>query len=161
MFIDHILAGGDAAGWLIRDSFAEHRYHPAERRAGAVLSDHCPLSVLIDPRPGRVAPPPESPPVLRVDQAAGHLGEIATVCGVVASANHLSRSARKPTFLNLDRPYPEHLFTVVIWGKDRAAFGRPEATLPGRRICVTGLVELHKGRPEIVASVPEQLEIGN
>jgi hypothetical protein len=29
-------------------------------------------------------------------------------------------------FLNLDQPYPREVFTVLIWGSDRAKFGTPE-----------------------------------
>lgn len=68
---------------------------------------------------------------LTAAQAKDHIGERATVCGVVASANYAQRSKNTPTFLNLDKPYPEHVFTVVIWGADRAKFGTPETTLNG------------------------------
>jgi DNA/RNA endonuclease YhcR with UshA esterase domain len=77
----------------------------------------------------------------------------------VASSRYLDHSARRPTFLNLDSRPPEHRFTIVIWGKDRRAFGAPEVTLLGRRVCVTGLVSLFKGRPEVVATIPEQLRV--
>ena len=35
------------------------------------------------------------------------------------------------TFLNLDRPWPDQPFTIVIWGVDRPGFGRPETELDG------------------------------
>jgi hypothetical protein len=31
-----------------------------------------------------------------------------------------------PTFLNLDEPNPKEVFTILIWGSDRAKFGTPE-----------------------------------
>ena len=37
-------------------------------------------------------------------EASKHIGETATVCGTVASANYATRSRGKPTFLNLDKP---------------------------------------------------------
>lgn len=37
------------------------------------------------------------------------------MCGVVASTKHVSTSKGRPTFLNLDKPYPDQPFTVVIW----------------------------------------------
>jgi endonuclease/exonuclease/phosphatase family metal-dependent hydrolase len=49
-FIDHILLGGPARDWLVRDSF---RVMVFTERDGAIrerLSDHCPVSVRIDPR---------------------------------------------------------------------------------------------------------------
>jgi len=53
------------------------------------------------------------------EEAAGHIGENATVCGVVASAHYAQRSRSQPTFLNLGKPYPAQIFTAVIFGSDR------------------------------------------
>ena len=88
--------------------------------------------------------------VLTALQASAHVGEIRTVCDRVASTRFL-RSGRRPTFLNLGHPYPEQDLTVVIWGEDRALFGgAPEEHYRSRRVCVTGRIELYRGRPEIV-----------
>src|SRR5262245_10213521 len=89
-------------------------------------------------------------------QAKDHVGKQATVCGVVASANFATRSKRQPTSLNLDEPYPRHIFTAVIWIEDRPKFGTPE-TLKGRRVCVSGLVESYQGVPQIVLWDADQL----
>jgi hypothetical protein len=40
-------------------------------------------------------------------EASRHTGEAATVCGAVASATYAARSRGGPTFLNLDKPYPQ------------------------------------------------------
>jgi hypothetical protein len=90
-------------------------------------------------------------------QAKDYIGKQATVCGVVASANFAARSKRQPTFLNLDKPFPDHIFTAVIWIEDRPKFGTPEATLKGKRICVSGLIESYQGKPEIALKDPKQL----
>jgi endonuclease/exonuclease/phosphatase family metal-dependent hydrolase len=44
-FIDHILAGGPAAGWMRPDTFRVLIYRETERSWQDRLSDHCPLSV--------------------------------------------------------------------------------------------------------------------
>ena len=95
-------------------------------------------------------------------EAEGHVGEYATVCGVVKSAAHLSRSKGRPTFLNLGNPYPDQPFTVVIWGSTRDLFERsPEALFDGRRICVTGTIVTYQGKPQIVVDDPEQIELAD
>jgi hypothetical protein len=94
---------------------------------------------------------------LTAPQAKEHIGENATVCGVVASTRYAVRSNRQPTFLNFDQPYPHHIFTVVIWGSDRPKFGTPEVTLLGRQACVSGTIELYKSKPEIIVREPGQL----
>jgi len=93
--------------------------------------------------------------------AAKHIGEIGTVCGLVVSPKFAMRSKGQLTFLHLDRPYPNHVFTVVIWGKDRPKFGRPDATFAGKRICVHGLIADYEGRPEMMATDPAQITSPN
>jgi hypothetical protein len=94
---------------------------------------------------------------LSTADAGKHVGESATVCGVVESARYLERSPTRPTFLNLDRPYPNQTFTVIIFGSDRAKFGTPEQTLLHQRICATGQISLHDGRAEMAVQEPGQI----
>jgi DNA/RNA endonuclease YhcR with UshA esterase domain len=91
------------------------------------------------------------------EDAAGHVGETATVCGMVASAKFAAGSRAQPTFLDLDKPYPNAPFTAVIFGDDRARFGTPETSLRGKRICVTGQIRDYRGKPEIILNDPSQL----
>lgn len=92
-------------------------------------------------------------------EAAYHVGETATVCGVVASTKWATRSKGQPTFLNLDEPYPNQIFTILIWGSDRPAFGSPENMYANKRICVTGKIKEYKGKAEIIAKDPKQIKI--
>jgi hypothetical protein len=46
---------------------------------------------------------------------------------------YAERTRGRPTFLNLDKPYPEQVFTILIWGESRAKFGAPEQLrIPGQ-----------------------------
>lgn len=92
-------------------------------------------------------------------EAQEHIGEEATVCGDVVSARYASTSNGAPTFLNLDKPYPGQVFTVVIWGKDRHKFGKPEEDYQGKRICVNGKITAYAGKAEILASDPKQISL--
>ncbi|MFH1865684.1 MAG: peptidoglycan-binding protein [Candidatus Eisenbacteria bacterium] len=92
--------------------------------------------------------------------ASRHVGEYAEVCGQVASAAYLASVGGQPTFLNIERPYPDQVFTVVIWGSSRKQFdGRPENLFDGKSICVTGRIAMHQGTPQIVVDDPEQIVI--
>jgi hypothetical protein len=91
-------------------------------------------------------------------EAASHVGEIVEVCGEVASAAHIAAVKGSPTFLNLERPYPDQPFNVVIWETARALFDKPpERAFDGKSICVTGRVELFRGKPQIVVDDPDQI----
>jgi hypothetical protein len=69
------------------------------------------------------------------------------------------RSQSQPTFLNLDEPYPRQIFTIVIWGGDRAKFGEPEKTYRDKSVCVSGRIRDFRGVPEIAASAPSQIKV--
>ena len=96
---------------------------------------------------------------LTPDQAPKHVGETATVCGVVASTRFAPGTKRQPTFLNFDLPYPRQVFTVVIWGSDRPKFGTPETTLMGKNVCATGTIQSYRGKAEIIAADPWQITV--
>ncbi len=92
------------------------------------------------------------------EDAINHIGKQATVCGNVASTHFSTRSKSRPTFINLNRPYPNHIFTVLIWGSDRRNFpASPENYYRNKRICVTGIIQQYKGMPEIIARTPSQI----
>lgn len=77
---------------------------------------------------------------------------------MVASAKYADRTNRTPTFLNLNQPYPNQIFTALIWGSDRHKFkAPPEIAFKGKRICVTGLIVTYKGIPEIIVEEPSQI----
>jgi DNA/RNA endonuclease YhcR with UshA esterase domain len=94
---------------------------------------------------------------LSPEEAVSHVGENATVCGLVASTNYASHVRSQPTFLNLGKPYPNQVFTAVIFGTDRTKFGTPETSLRGKSICVTGSIRLYRGKPEIILRDPKEL----
>lgn len=79
-FIDHILAGGAAASWLLPNSLTVFRYRESGEEWKARISDHCPVSARIrvpdgpatDTRdapestgPSAPAPSPDQPTVVR------------------------------------------------------------------------------------------------
>jgi hypothetical protein len=94
---------------------------------------------------------------LSPEDAAKHVGEDATVCGVVAAAKYAPQTSSRPTFLDFGKPYPDAIFTALILGSDRAKFGSPEKSLQGKQVCVSGRIQLYQGKPEIMLTEPTQL----
>jgi micrococcal nuclease len=94
------------------------------------------------------------------EDAAKFIGHQKTVCGTVASAHFAAKVKGQPTFINLDKPYPNQIFTVLIWGSDRSKFEQsPETLYSGKQICVTGMIKSYQGRPEIVVKEPVQITV--
>jgi DNA/RNA endonuclease YhcR with UshA esterase domain len=100
--------------------------------------------------------------VITAAQAAQHVGEVQTVRGVVVSATYAARAKGQPTFLNLDKPFPNEIFTVVIWGSDRGRFtAPPEDSFKGKTVRVTGKITEYRGTPEIIVHDPGQIVVDN
>jgi hypothetical protein len=94
-----------------------------------------------------VTPAPLPPINIKAAEAADHIGQLAKVCGVIASKHTAEESNGKPTFVNLEHSFPNPAFTVLIWGTDATAVGDiPESG----SLCVTGTVVSYRGTPEIV-----------
>lgn len=67
------------------------------------------------------------------------------ICGTVVSTKLTSKGH---IFLNLDKAFPNQIFTVAIWADQRVNFGyEPHIELKDKCICVEGKVKLSKGTP--------------
>jgi hypothetical protein len=93
---------------------------------------------------------------------AGHIGETATVCGLVASTNYAPKFPGAPTFLDFGGAYPQAVFTALILGTERTKFREPETRLKGKLVCVTGQIRAYRGAAQVILTEPEQLrEVGS
>lgn len=97
---------------------------------------------------------------IRPDQALKFVGKPAVVCGLVRNTTYNRRHSQKLTILNLDRAYPNHIFTIVIKGKDRGKFANPpEVYYRKKRVCVSGVVSEFQGRAMMAVENAEQLKL--
>lgn len=88
-------------------------------------------------------------------------GKKVTVCAKV-KGTFVSNKAKKTTFINFGKPYPNEKFIVVVFEKDLVNFSYDIPTkLKNKTVCVTGIVKMYKGKPEIIATKEEQLVISD
>jgi hypothetical protein len=75
------------------------------------------------------------------------------------STKYAPSSRGQPTFLDIGKPYPNpDRFTVVIWSEGRGNFPEPpEDAYEGKNICVSGLIEMYQGSPEIAVDSPSDI----
>jgi hypothetical protein len=85
--------------------------------------------------------------------AASCVGQVCRVEGMVAG---VSVKKNNQIVLAFGRPYPNQTFTAVI-DDDSGMQLRDVQNLAGQLARVTGLVKMHKGRPEAVLTHPSQL----
>jgi hypothetical protein len=91
-------------------------------------------------------------------QAKDHVGETGTVCGHVADTRYQANGSHV-TFLNFDKPFPDHTFTAFIPAENRDKFKEPETEYKDKDVCVTGAIVDYHGKPEIILSAPDQIKL--
>lgn len=97
---------------------------------------------------------------INAEQAKEFIGKESCVCGKVVSTKFVENGKANPTYINLDKKYPDQVFTLMIFGQDRTNFSyEPDVFLKGKTICVKGKIEEYKGSPQIIASKEKQIEI--
>ncbi|MFU8812343.1 MAG: DNA-binding protein [Balneolaceae bacterium] len=110
--------------------------------------------------PAPTLPQPER--TVTAAAAGDYVGSVVEVCGLVGSTTYQPAIGGRPTFLNFGGPYPDQLFTVVIWGEDRQKWQPPpDEQYLGHTICASGRVRLHEGVPQIVVSDRRQIRFSN
>lgn len=91
-------------------------------------------------------------------QARLHEGKTITVCGTVVATKYSKKSGA--TFLNLDKKFPNQLFSISIWQNNRSNFDyAPDKALLGKQVCVTGEVSMYQGKPTMNIKNSSQLEV--
>jgi len=94
-------------------------------------------------------------PIIADTDAPAHIGQIATVQGLVAE---VYTSSKGNVFLDFENPYPNEVFSGVIFSSAVPQFGDLNA-YQGKRVQVTGPIRLYKGKPEIILDSPIQLRL--
>jgi nuclease S1 len=68
------------------------------------------------------------------------------------------KALENETFVNLGAQYPQSPLTLVIFTKDISNFkGAIDSLYSDKNICVKGVLELYKNKPEMIVSSPAQI----
>jgi hypothetical protein len=87
------------------------------------------------------------------DDFKKNLGKTGTLCDTVYSLKIFSDTL---TLLNMGGIYPNQKYTIAIKGNKITL---PWDKLKGKPLCVTGVFEMYKGRPEIEIVDPERINV--
>ena len=92
------------------------------------------------------------------DEASEHLGQYVTVEGMVVAV-FISKTGN--TFLSFGAPYPNQTFAAwIVRGSELAAISTVDGLvgLVGKKLRISGTIELYKGKPEIRISSRKQVQ---
>ena len=81
------------------------------------------------------------------------LGKTGMLCDTIYSLHIVSDTL---TFLNMGAAYPNQKYTIAIKGNKITL---DWTKLKGKPICVTGVFELYKGKPEIEIAEPDRINM--
>ncbi|MDB5193562.1 MAG: hypothetical protein JWQ96_3125 [Segetibacter sp.] len=94
-----------------------------------------------------------------IEEAANRIGDTVTICSKVFSTHYKDKS-NEATFIFLGAPQPNAPLMLVINADKRKFFDyRPEKDLLNREICVTGRLDLVKGKPQITVWKQDEIKI--
>lgn len=94
-----------------------------------------------------------------LDSVQFYEGKTITVCSKV-QGTFVTKGEKKTTYINFGKPYPNNTFTVVIFESDLPNFKyTPSEYLKDKQVCLTGKVEIYKGKPQIIVKKEEQIKI--
>lgn len=97
--------------------------------------------------------------IVSIDSVSVYIDQTVKVCDKVADAFRPAGES-SITYLNFGGRYPDHTFTVVIFAKDLVNFPfSPTEKYKNQNICITGIAAVYKGKPQIVAKFPDQIEV--
>jgi hypothetical protein len=89
-----------------------------------------------------------------ISEAAAHVGETKVVRGMVVQVSTVGSGMK---FLNFGKPHPNSEFTAVV--RPGTEGFENLADFQDKEVEVEGVIELHKGRPQIVLTSPENLRV--
>jgi DNA/RNA endonuclease YhcR with UshA esterase domain len=89
-----------------------------------------------------------------VKDAAAHVGQTATVVGVLSNM-HQARNSM--IFIDMGGVYPANTFSAVVFATDADKFGMLQALI-GKRVGITGQIKMYHDKPEIVLTAPDQIK---
>jgi hypothetical protein len=94
-------------------------------------------------------------PVIKDSQAVQYVGKNVEVRGLVVS---VTISPLGTAFINFGREYPDQTFAGFIAVGSKMETDQRIATLQGKIIGITGIIELHQGKPEIKVTSGDQIK---
>lgn len=94
-----------------------------------------------------------------LDSVQFYEGKTITVCSKV-QGTFVTKGEKKTTYINFGKPFPNNTFTAVIFETDLKNFKYiPSEVLKDKSVCITGKVELYKGKPQMIITKEEQIKV--
>ncbi len=96
---------------------------------------------------------------IKIEEAKNHAGDSVKICSKIYGSKYLESAKDPLTLLDVGGKYPDNFLTIVIHDDAKKLFKKPpEEYYKGAQVCVTGRIQIFKGKPEIVVNDPQQIQ---
>jgi len=115
----------------------------------------CPLVAIFSLLLCLIATPADELPVIKDSEAVQYVGKNVEVRGLVVS---VTTSPLGTACISFGREYPDQTFAGFIAAGSKITTDQRIAMLQGKIIGITGIIELHQGKPEIKVTSADQIK---
>jgi len=92
-----------------------------------------------------------------IEDASKYVNDSVIICSKIYSGKFLEKVKGSPTLLDVDAKYPNARLTLVIWSDVRKQFNHAPELLYNKDVCIYGVIEMYKGKPQIVVKSENQI----
>ena len=97
---------------------------------------------------------------IRPEEATKHKGDTVSVIGFVTHVKYVIHKKGSRTLITLMTKDSKQPLTLLVCSPDRAKFlEAPETTYLNQYVQVSGLIEIYKGKPQIILHSEKQISI--
>ena len=94
---------------------------------------------------------------IEIEDASHYANDSVRICSKIYGGKYLENVKGSPTFLDVGGIYPQAPLTLVIWGNVRKQFHRALELLYNKQVCIYGVIQMYKGKPQIVITNEYQI----
>lgn len=97
--------------------------------------------------------------IISSDEVKDYIGQEVTVEGTIDQVVNLNDVRGQPTYFNMDGRFPNHKFTLLLWGSNKDYFREDVFSYEGKNVKVTGLIETYRDKLQMIIRYPEQIDV--
>lgn len=98
--------------------------------------------------------------LIKIEDINNHIGDTVKICNKIYGGKYYNRLQGSPIYIYVGNDYPNNLLAIMITKNDRENFeNSPEMMYACKDVCITGKLQLEKGKPILIVSKAEQIVI--
>lgn len=94
--------------------------------------------------------------LIKIEDINKHIGDSVKICNKIYGGKYYNSMQGSPTYIYVGNDYPNNPLAIMITKNDMENFeDSPEMIYAYKDVCITGKLQLEKGKPILIVSKPE------